>query len=159
MNTTQFFLGCFRGNDDLLLSRKWFQSFSRYSEVMAFKTFCTVWNFWSFLFSTVHNFLMAGSIFLHQKKEKMSFQKFYILVTNFLLIHQETNELWVFEWTDYMTWKSNDETIKRKNFIQSEITSKPIEMARCGLCRWLANLKSFIFVTNFFSIRWFLHEI
>ena len=59
-----------------------------------------------------------------------------------------------------MTRKSNHEIFKRKNFIQSEITFKPIEIARCGLRRCLANLKGFNKLSNFLEFFWvFLGDI
>ena len=48
---------------------------------------------------------------------------------------------------------------KLKCFIQSLITFERIELERCGLCRSLANSKSFNFVTNFFRIGQIQPEI
>ena len=82
----------------------------------------------------------------------MPLEKLYILVTNFSLIHQKTNELSLFEWKRINVKKSSYEFLRSNHFIQSEITSEPIKLERCGLHSWLRNLKSFNFVTNFFGI-------
>ena len=42
--------------------------------------------------------------------------------------------------------------------IQSVITFKPIELKRCGLHRWLGNLKSFNSVTNFSAVGLAIYE-
>ena len=48
------------------------------------------------------------------------------------------------------------EIFQRNPFIQSEITSKPVELDRCGLHRSLGNSKGFNSVTNFFW-NWLNH--
>ena len=79
----------------------------------------------------------------------MPLEKLYILVTNFSLIHQKTNELSLFEWKKIDVKKSSSEFLKSNHFIQSEITFEPIKLERCGLHSWLGNLKGFNYVTNF----------